>query len=676
MHQDWPLRPNSTPRRFAVVRSTALKALAQVECGAKDFSDALLTAALSYAERGWLVSLLHSIRNDGGCTCGKSDCTSPGKHPRTLHGVKDATAEFEQIHRWWALWPDANIGIATGAASGLVVVDLDGNIGRENFLELLQPHGLDLETLMAHTGGDGCHLLFEYPGVPIKNDTGKKLGAGIDVRGDGGYIVAPPSLHVSGNRYRWSDVDVPPAKLPEWLLQRLVAPPQLSVTPTNGSGVIPDGQRNSTLASLAGTMRRKGMGEHSIMAALQEENSARCQPPLPETEVAAIAASICRYEPTDTPGMKVREKRQFIKANRTAEPVSHTVAASDGDGAALVQDVLTFYKRFLILPPATALPLAIWTIATYIYDVFDAFPYLTVLSPVKRCGKTRLTEVAELVASNARLTVNISEAALFRLIHSAAPTLVLDEAEALSGRSERGEAIRSLLNAGNRRGATVPRCVGKSNEIQEFSVYCPKMICGIRVCPDTIRDRSIVIWMQRRKSDEKVARFRRRVVAQEASALRARIVAFLDLYRNEIAALYDWMDLPFLEDRDEEAWQPFFAILSLADPTQLDALRAAAEMLTRKKGESDKDDSLSMKLLSDLRDVFGDRKEMPTEDIIAALRRLDESPWGHGEELTPGKLAWMVKPFGVKPRQVWHEGKNLRGYTLADLADAFARYLG
>jgi len=491
-------------------------------------------------------------------------------------------------------------------------------------------------------------------------------------------VIAAASA--SGQRYAWHDEHLPLAPLPEWLLKMMMARPQVRVTPTNGVDVIPEGQRNSTLASLAGTMRRKGMGEKSIMAALQEENSARCQPPLTEAEVAAIAASICRYEPTDTPDIKVRsEKRQFIKANETAQPlVSRTEAsaASNVDGVALVQDVVIFYKRFLILPQATALLLAIWTVATYIYQLFDAFPYLAVLSPVKRCGKTRLTEVAELLASNARLTVNISEAALFRLINSAAPTLVLDEAEALSGKSDRGEAIRALLNAGNRRGATVPRCVGNSHEIQEFSVYCPKMICGIRVCPDTIRDRSIVIWMQRRKPDEEVERFRRRVVAQEAAALRARIVGFLDLRRDEIAAVYDRMDLPFLEDRDEEAWQPLFAILSVADPTQLEELRVAAEMLTRKKGESDKDDSLSMKLLSDLQDVFGDRKEMPTEEIIAALRRLDESPWGHGEELTPGKLAWMVKPFGVQPRQVWHEGRNLRGYTVADLAEAFARYLG
>ena len=139
----------------------------------------MLTAALDYAARGWLVLPLHSIRADGCCTCGKSDCTSPGKHPRTLHGLKNATTEVEQVHRWWAQWPDANIGIATGDASGLVVVDLDGSIGKENFLELLLPHGFELDTLMSHTGGGGYHWLFEHPGVPIKNSTGA-LGVGID----------------------------------------------------------------------------------------------------------------------------------------------------------------------------------------------------------------------------------------------------------------------------------------------------------------------------------------------------------------------------------------------------------------------------------------------------------------------------------------------------------------
>jgi putative DNA primase/helicase len=175
------------------------------------------------------------------------------------------------------------------------VVDLDGEEGRNNFLALLQPHGFDLSTLTSCTGGGGYHLLFRHPGALIKNDTGKKLAAGIDIRGDGGYIVAPPSLHVSGNRYLWSAVDVPPAKLPEWLLQMMVAVPQVGLIEANGGRVIPEGQRNSSLLSLAGAMQRRGADQQSIASALLTENQQRCQPRLPEAEVRSIVSSITKY---------------------------------------------------------------------------------------------------------------------------------------------------------------------------------------------------------------------------------------------------------------------------------------------------------------------------------------------------------------------------------------------
>jgi hypothetical protein len=166
----------------------------------------MLDTALTYAQRGWAVFPLHTII-DGRCTCGKQACSSAGKHPRTLHGVKDATTDEVTIRQWWTQWPEANIGIATGAISGLVVLDVDPRHDGDKSLEQWRAHyGYDfLHTVTSHTGGGGLHLFYTHPGQSIQIQNKVGLAPGLDIRGDGGYIVAPPSLHASGQHYAWKN---------------------------------------------------------------------------------------------------------------------------------------------------------------------------------------------------------------------------------------------------------------------------------------------------------------------------------------------------------------------------------------------------------------------------------------------------------------------------------------
>jgi hypothetical protein len=159
--------------------------------------------ALFYASFGWAVLPLHSV-DRGVCTCGDPNCRSAGKHPRTSHGVKGASTDPEQIRKWWRQWPDANVGIATGAVSGLVVIDIDPrNGGNASYTKLQEelPGTFD-KPLKVRSGSDGTHLYFGHPGghVPCCAN----LRPGIDVKADGGYIVAPPSMHLSGGRYRFA----------------------------------------------------------------------------------------------------------------------------------------------------------------------------------------------------------------------------------------------------------------------------------------------------------------------------------------------------------------------------------------------------------------------------------------------------------------------------------------
>lgn len=260
-------------------------------------SDVRLVCAEDYAARGWPVFPLHAVQ-DGRCTCGKADCQSPGKHPRPPRGLLDASTDADTIRQWWAKWPDANVGIVTGAASGLFVLDVDpGHGGDTSLADLLAVHGPLPETVESLTGGGGRHIFFKHPGGTIRNSAGK-LGPGLDVRGDGGYIVAPPSVHVSGGCYQWTadPGETPLTEAPAWLLARLRdETPRPAGAPD--SDRIPKNRRNNTLTSLAGAMRRKGATETAILAALQAENRNRCDPPLSDSEVAGIAASIGHYAP-------------------------------------------------------------------------------------------------------------------------------------------------------------------------------------------------------------------------------------------------------------------------------------------------------------------------------------------------------------------------------------------
>jgi hypothetical protein len=182
----------------------------------------LLAAALSYAARGWLVLPLFGIQN-GACSCQKGKaCSHPGKHPRIKGGVKEASQNPDTITAWWKQYPFANIGLAMGSPSGVIALDVDGEEGRASLSALTKQHGPLPPTLRAKTGG-GEHLYFRDPNTSLPNRV--RFAPGLDTRSLGGYVVAPPSLHVSGAPYLWlSSPTLEPAELPSWLLELITLP--------------------------------------------------------------------------------------------------------------------------------------------------------------------------------------------------------------------------------------------------------------------------------------------------------------------------------------------------------------------------------------------------------------------------------------------------------------------
>jgi hypothetical protein len=249
-------------------------------------SSPILEAALAYVRRGW--SVLPVERR--------------GKRPLVRwEEFQHRRADEAEVRAWYRSFPGANVGIVTGAVSGLVVVDIDpGHGGDESLSALERAHGPLPRTIEASTGGGGRHVYFRHPGGVVHNRAG--LAPGIDLRGDGGYVVAPPSVHPSGRLYRFEASHHPDetalAAAPDWLL-RLFGPqgrighPLAHWRSLVREGVA-EGARNSTLASLAGHMLWHGLDPQVALDLLLCWNKARCRPPLPEDEVAQVVESITR----------------------------------------------------------------------------------------------------------------------------------------------------------------------------------------------------------------------------------------------------------------------------------------------------------------------------------------------------------------------------------------------
>jgi hypothetical protein len=207
---------------------------------------------------------------------------------------------------WFGRWPDANLGIVTGGISKLIVLDIDPKHGGDDTLERLERRfGRLPMTVESRTGGGGRHLYFKHPGYPVRNRAG--IGQGIDLRGDGGYVVAPPSVHPTGGRYEWlpgrSPEELAPAPPPRWLLTATGASKSRRSLgdwrKLVGEGVA-QGQRNSTIASLTGHLLWHGVDPGVALELLLAWNRSRCRPPLDDAEVAQVVQSITRLHDQDS----------------------------------------------------------------------------------------------------------------------------------------------------------------------------------------------------------------------------------------------------------------------------------------------------------------------------------------------------------------------------------------
>lgn len=347
--------------------------------------------------------------------------------------------------------------------------------------------------------------------------------------------------------------------------------------------------------------------------------------------------------------------------------------------------------------PALVIPLSLWIAATYIFEAFDAFPYLVITAKVKRAGKTRLKE---LIGFTCRVPFNVtgaSAAALFRSIKDNKPTILWDEAEELS--KEGNSLMRQFLNSGYRKGQSIPR-VGKDG-VTEWPTYCPKAFVLIGDVFDTLRDRSIIMEMERVTSEQadSMKRFSYEMAKLEGEAIGEELKTLLTEKAESIMEAYNNEELSFLTDRDEEIWRPIFAVAKILDvetyntktTSKTRSMKALAVDLATEKTNTERykpsaeneeklaQEEYGFKLLEDLLSIIPKgTKCISSSDAIEKLRSIDVAPWrkygGNGLTLNnsaePNSMSALLTPFGVSPKVVRNENKVMRGFLRVDVERA------
>jgi len=356
------------------------------------------------------------------------------------------------------------------------------------------------------------------------------------------------------------------------------------------------------------------------------------------------------------------------------------------DGGELLDDVRAFLCRFVAFPSAAAaVATTLWAAHAHLIQSSDNSPRLALLSPEPGSGKTRTLEVLDLLTPQAMHSLSASPAAIFRTLNVEQPTLLMDEVDAIFNRSrssdDGSEDLRALLNAGHRKGATIPRCVGPRHDVVKFPVYAAVALAGLGDLPDTLMSRSIIIRMRRRAPGETVEPFRRRVHELAGTNLAGRLAEWTSSVQYDVTDA--WPQMPAgVEDRPADVWEPLLAIADAAGGHWPDTARSACVELC-KVAES-REASLGVRLLTDLRRVFSTDDRVPTDALLKRLHDLDEAPWGdlRGKSLDARGLARRLSVYGVRSHQFRDAGDKVRGYSIAGdgdgvggLYDPWQRYL-
>jgi hypothetical protein len=348
-------------------------------------------------------------------------------------------------------------------------------------------------------------------------------------------------------------------------------------------------------------------------------------------------------------------------------------------GAPLLAELHAALCRYVVFPsPEAADAVALWVAASHAQPAWEHAARLAVVSPLKRCGKSRLLDVVAETCHEPLITVNATIAAVVRAIGQDPPTLLVDEADTLWGsrrQADNNEDLRGLLNAGHQRNRPMLRWDVTTRTLDRLDTFAMALLAAIGELPDTIMDRAVVVRMRRRGPGEHPAPYRTRRDAPPLHQLRDRLSGWA---RAHLAKLERATPEMPLEDRAADTWEPLVAVADLAGGEWPQRARAAATLLAADAAEQDTDTSLGLRLLADLRAVFTAGEErLDSKTVLERLCRLDESPWEdlRGKRLDARVLATLLRPYAIKPKVIRVGDATPRGYERADFLDAWRRYL-
>ena len=301
------------------------------------------------------------------------------------------------------------------------------------------------------------------------------------------------------------------------------------------------------------------------------------------------------------------------------------------DATRLIEELETFFADRAHLPQGAALVLAYFTLNTWTFKLFDTVPYLLLESAVPGCGKSTVIRLLDALSCRSRKASSLSEAVMFRLIDDESPTLLIDEAETIDGRSERAEALRAIAHEGYKKGGQVPRCEGENHEVRWFDVYCPKTFAAIGGLTGALLDRCLVIHMEKAPKGNVRKSTRHRALNRDGQHMVPRLEAYALKAADALCQLYEaepdcgyW---PTITDREAELWGPLLTLARLAGPDAEAKLLAVVYKFIEEKAEI-KSADLKIAQTIALLDAIVQHPDttFSPSDLVAAL--LHSEAWG------------------------------------------------
>lgn len=341
-------------------------------------------------------------------------------------------------------------------------------------------------------------------------------------------------------------------------------------------------------------------------------------------------------------------------------------------GEHLINEIVSVLNRHAWLPGGAAEGISLWILNSYVFDAFSHLPLLLLESPEKRCGKTTVLSLVSGLVNRPLSSSNISPAALFRVMEQWVPTLIVDEADTFLGKNDE---LTGIINSGHTRPtAYVLRAVGDEHEVRRFCTWGPKAIAKIGNAPGTIADRSIRIILQRKPSRVKLEKYDFRDSRFEI--LRRKSVRWAADNSSRLAAVKK-AELQTENDRAADNWSSLLSIACVVGGEWPKKARMAAMKLL---GEDSDGETRGEMLLADLKKLFSlkGQQRLFTAEIIAYLRGLEDRPWSQmssGAAISPRQLSDLLRPYGVRPKDLRIDDQRNKGYELSWLEPAFASYV-